>query len=502
MSRKVVIIIGGGPAGLTAAYELLKRSDIHPVVLESYHQVGGISRTEEYQGNRMDIGGHRFFSKSDVVMEWWKEIFPVEDKQDIIPEKTDRLMLVRERLSRIFFLRRFFNYPVNLSPATIYKLGVWRLIKIGYSYLVVALFPRKQEVSLEDFFINRFGKELYKTFFKDYTEKVWGTRCSEISADWGAQRVKGLSVGKALGHAFRSMFRKGGDVGQKGVETSLIEKFLYPKYGPGQLWEEVARRITEKGGEVLTDHTVVGICTGEGKVNGVRVRDAAGKEQVLEGDYVFSTMPVKDLVRCLDREVPEDVRRVAEGLVYRDFMTVGLLLDRMKITEKGKLCVPDTWIYVQERDVKLGRLQIFNNWSPYMVRDFSKVWIGLEYFVNEGDELWNMEDKDFIRFAVEELCHIGMIDKESVEDATLIRVKKAYPAYFGTYQQLPLVTGFLEQYGNLYLIGRNGMHKYNNQDHSMLTAMMAVDNVIQGRKDRSNIWSVNTEGAYHESKEV
>lgn len=502
MNQKTAIIIGAGPAGLTAAYELLKRTDICPVVLESEYCVGGISRTEEYHGNRMDIGGHRFFSKSDVVMEWWKNIFPEEDGLIHTPESSDKLLLVRERLSRIFFLRRFFNYPVNLSLETVRKLGLWRLVKIGCSYTYITLFPRKPEQSLEDFFINRFGKELYETFFKDYTEKVWGTKCCRISADWGAQRVKGLSVSKAIGHAVKSIFKKNEDVGQKQVETSLIEKFLYPKYGPGQLWEEVARQIREKGGKVLLKHKVTELMTDVGKIKGVKVVDENGVPQIIEGQYFFSTMPVKELVEALDTEVPANLKRIAQGLIYRDFMTVGLLLDRMKITDRKKGYVPDTWIYIQERDVKLGRLQIFNNWSPYMVKDPEKVWVGLEYFVNEGDELWRMKDEDFIRFAVEELAHIGMIDKKDVRDSTLIRVKKAYPAYFGTYKELPQVIDYLEQFDNLWLIGRNGMHKYNNQDHSMLTAIAAVDNIVKGQKDKSNIWAVNTEATYHENKEA
>lgn len=496
MKDKTAIIIGGGPAGLTAAYELLKKSDIRPIVLESYSMVGGISRTEYYKGNRMDMGGHRFFSKSDIIMNWWKTILPIEDVQHT-PEKEDKLMLIRQRLSRIFFLRRFFNYPVSLSLNTVRNLGFVRLVKIGCSYISIRLFPRKKEQSLEDFFINRFGKELYKTFFKDYTEKVWGIECSAISADWGAQRVKGLSVSKAIGHAVKSIFRTSKSIEQKETETSLIEQFLYPKLGPGQLWEEVARQITELGGEIRLNHTVKEIIVDNQQITGVKVIGPEGTEITLKGDYILSSMPIKDLIRSLSCRVPENIKRISEGLVYRDFMTVGLLLNQLKLKEK---IVPDTWIYIQEREVKLGRLQIFNNWSPYMVADRDKIWIGLEYFVNEGDEMWNMEDEKFIRFAIEELSSIDIIHQDDVLDAHLIRVPKAYPAYFGSYKELPEVTGYLSGFENLYLMGRNGMHKYNNQDHSMLTAMAVVECITNPQKNKMDIWSINTEEAYHESK--
>lgn len=496
MKNKTAIIIGGGPAGLTSAYELLKRSDIHPIVLESYSMVGGISRTEYYKGNRMDMGGHRFFSKSDTIMNWWKDILPVEDQQHSA-EQEDKLMLVRQRLSRIFFLRRFFNYPVSLSLHTIRNLGFVRLVKIGFSYIAIRLFPRKQEQSLEDFFINRFGKELYKTFFKDYTEKVWGIECKAISADWGAQRVKGLSVSKAISHAFKSIFKRNRSIEQKDTETSLIEKFLYPKLGPGQLWEEVARQITEQGGEIRLNHTVKEIIVEDGQIKGVKAVGPDGSEITLEGDYILSSMPIKDLIRSFSCPVPEPIKKIADGLIYRDFMTVGLLLDKLKLQEK---IVPDTWIYIQEREVKLGRLQIFNNWSPYMVADSDKIWMGLEYFVNEGDEMWNMEDKKFIDFAIEELCRIDIIRREDVLDAHLIRVPKAYPAYFGSYKKLPEVVDYLSGFDNLYLMGRNGMHKYNNQDHSMLTAIAVADCLTDPSKDKKEIWSINTEEAYHESK--
>ena len=521
--RRTAVIIGAGPAGLTAAYELLKRTDIQPIVLEKSDHMGGIARTVNYKGNRIDIGGHRFFSKSDRVMDWWFEIMPMESVpgktaeityhnktrtvkggETLDPDEVDEVMLVRERVSRIYYLRKFFDYPISLSVRTLANLGIFRSIKIGFSYIWSVLFPIRNEKNLEHFLINRFGKELYLTFFKSYTEKVWGTKCENISAEWGAQRIKGLSITRALLHFVKSTFgSKGGDVSQKGTETSLIERFLYPKLGPGQMWEEVRDRVIEMGGEVLTHANVTGLRTdGDNRIRAVEVTGPDGATE-LEGDYFFSTMPMKELVRGLDREVPAAVKEVSEGLVYRDFLTVGLLLDDLRIhdkTAKGKKLVKDNWIYIQEPDVLVGRLQIFNNWSPYMVADSSKVWIGLEYFLDDVDDLWSMADEKLIELAKDELDRIEIIDPERVTDGVVIRMPKTYPAYFGTYDRFDELRSYLDAYENLFLVGRNGMHRYNNQDHSMLTAMMAVENIMEGRVDKSNIWDVNTEEEYHEEK--
>lgn len=532
-SKRTAIIIGAGPAGLTAAYELVHKTDIHPIIFEASNDIGGISKTVKYKGNRIDIGGHRFFSKSDRVMDWWRNIMPTQgalSKDDLLinikyqgktrsieldpkgpdPEKVDRVMLIRNRLSRIFYLRKFFNYPISLSGQTIKNLGAVRITRIGFSYAKSRLFPVKNEVSLEDFFINRFGKELYLTFFKDYTEKVWGVPCNEITAEWGAQRIKGLSVSKALAHAAKSVLKtkEAKDVAQKNVETSLIEHFLYPKYGPGQMWETVADIVTKKGAELHMNHEIVGMTRKGKKIVGVKVKDMkTGKVKVVEGDFVFSTMPVKELIEGIDGDkVPANVKEVADGLMYRDFITVGLLLNKLKIkneTEQKTLkdIVPDNWIYIQERDVKVGRLQIFNNWSPYMVKDpENTVWIGMEYFVQEGDELWTKSDKDMAKFGIEELAKIDIIDPKEVLDQTVLRVKKTYPAYFGSYDRFDEIKDYVNGIENLFLVGRNGMHRYNNQDHSMLTAMTAVENIMEGRTDKSNIWEVNAEKSYHESK--
>lgn len=517
---KQAVIIGAGPAGLTAGYELLRETDIHPVVLEATDAIGGISKTVEYKGNRMDIGGHRFFSKNQDVMNWWQKMMPIQggrSKDDILlelndkelsadgpdPEKVDRVILLRHRVSRILFLRRFFDYPISLSMSTLSNMGIIRTIRAGFGYLL-ALMYKKEEKSLEDFYINRFGKPLYSLFFEDYTEKVWGIHPSKLGADWGSQRVKGLSISAVLKDMFMKKF---GKKDGPSVETSLIEQFIYPKFGPGQLWELVASEITKMGGDVSLDSEVIGINIVDGKVASVDLRDKTGLVTNFSCDYLLSTMPIKDLVNAINGiEIPDSVKRIANNLQYRDFITVGLCLKKMKIVNKTKLKtfenrVPDTWIYIQERDVKIGRLQIYNNWSPYMVKDFENtVWIGLEYFCTEGDELWNMEKQEFIDMAIGELCKIDVIERKDVLDACQVKVKKAYPSYYGSYYELDEVKNFLNGIENLYCMGRNGQHRYNNMDHSMLTAIETVKHIMEGNKDKSSIWAVNTEKEYNETK--
>lgn len=522
--KKKAIIIGAGPAGLTAAFELLMRTDIVPIIIEKSEYIGGISKTVNYKGNRIDIGGHRFFSKSDRVMDWWMKMLPIAnapDKSFIISYQNksrevdtdkytpttdpDKVMLVRERLSRIYFLKQFFDYPISLSGDTIKKLGMAKMMKIGTSYMWSRFFPIKNEKTLEDFFINRFGKELYHTFFKDYTEKVWGTECKDISSEWGAQRIKKLTIGKAIVHAVKSQFKSKdkSDLAQKGTETSLIEQFLYPKLGPGQLWEEVARIVQELGGIIHHHQDVEVINQANGKIVSVEAKNSkTGEHVIYEGDYFFSTMPVKDLIAGLNPSAPEPVAHVAQGLLYRDFITVGLLLKELKVKDEKQAnkLIKDNWIYIQEREVRIGRLQIFNNWSPYMVKNPDHVWIGLEYFCNVGDKLWSKPDAEFMKFAIDELASIDIIRKEDVIDSTILREEKTYPAYFGTYDRFEEIKSYINTFDNLFLVGRNGMHKYNNSDHSMLTAMVAVDNIIEGKKGKDNIWAINTEQDYHEKK--
>jgi protoporphyrinogen oxidase len=572
------IIIGAGPAGLTAALEFLRKTSVKPIVLEALDEIGGISRTVQYKGNRMDIGGHRFFSKSDRVMQWWMDLMPVEsgdgpvepveisyqgkqrtvvvparleeepplrgmgplkvetdtEEMDAVseeqlaehghtatvvavaPESDDLVMLVRPRKSRIYYLRKFFDYPIKLGGTTVANLGPVRMVKIGVSYVMSRVRPIKEEKSLEDFLINRFGRELYLTFFKSYTEKVWGTPCNKISAEWGAQRIKGLSLTTAVKHFVRKTFRRrpkgadgGGargkdialnDIAQKGTDTSLIERFLYPKFGPGQLWEHVAEKVVAMGGEIHMGWKVIGIETEGERVAAVEAVNEAGEQRRFEGDYFLSTMPMRDLVRALKGEVPANVREVSEGLEYRDFITVGVLANKLDVSEPEGGLIKDTWIYIQEPEVLLGRLQIFNNWSPYMVADPTKVWIGLEYFCYETDPLWTMPDEELKRFAAGELEKIGILKMAEVLDAHVVRVPKTYPAYFGTYDRFAELREWTDGFENLFLVGRNGMHKYNNQDHSMLTAMAVVDGIAAGHVDKAAVWGINSEQEYHEEK--
>jgi protoporphyrinogen oxidase len=524
MSSRQAIVIGAGPAGLTAAYEFLIKTNIKPIVLESTSEIGGISKTHDYKGNRMDMGGHRFFSKSDKVLQWWLNLMPPQtmpSKDDILlnrkltfqqsaissnPETEDKVMLMRRRLSRIFFLRKFFDYPVSLSYKTIKNLGATRIFRSSLSY-IYSLLVKRDEKSLEDFIINRFGKELYLTFFKDYTYKVWGIEPNKIPADWGAQRIKGVSIKKVLENAIKKLFNsKEINIKQKNVETSLIEQFYYPKYGPGHFWETASEEIKRRGGEFIFGQTVCKIVTKNNKIVSVLAKDSSGKLTEYSGDYFISSMPVQDLIKAFDTK-DEMVNNTAKGLMYRNFITVGLLLKKLELLNNTKIpshrnITPDMWIYIQEKDVKIGRLQIFNNWSPYLVKDYKNtVWIGLEYFCSENDSLWNMEEDDFIGFAINELEKINIIHKENVVDRCMVKIPKAYPAYFGSYNKFNLIRNFTDEFENLFLVGRNGMHKYNNMDHSMLTAMAAVENISNNVKCKDNIWKVNSEAAYNEQKQ-
>lgn len=522
MDKKKAIIIGAGPAGLTAAIEFLKQTDIQPVIYEETDEIGGISRTVKYKGNRMDIGGHRFFSKNDRVMNWWLDLMPIQSKpakDDIIlnkekpfsengrdPEKEDEVLLIRERVSRILFLRKFFDYPISMSLRTFINMGFVRTMRAGFSYINSRIIKRK-EISLEDFMINRFGKVLYGLFFEKYTEKLWGKHPSKISADWGVQRIKGLSLTKVIISSIKKIFTiEKHEITQKDKETSLIEQFIYPKYGPGQLWETAAKKVTDMGGRIVKNAKVVGVNVKNNVVVSIIVEKNGIKEKV-DGDYFISSMPIKDLVQAINGvDIPEKVYNTAVNLPYRDFITVGLLVNKLNLKNTTKIktvssIIPDTWIYIQEAEVKIGRLQVFNNWSPYLVKDLEhKVWIGLEYFCDEGDEYWNMTDEQFINFAISELVKIDVINKEDVVDTIRVRVKKAYPAYFGTYRHFSLVKEFLDGYDNLFCVGRNGQHRYNNMDHSMLTAMETVDAIKNGSLCKTDIWSVNSEEEYYETK--
>ncbi|HTL76819.1 MAG TPA: NAD(P)/FAD-dependent oxidoreductase [Casimicrobiaceae bacterium] len=517
-----VVIIGAGPGGLTAALELLRRSSAHrPIIIEALDQVGGLARTVRHRGNGLDIGGHRFFSKVSWVTNWWREILPLSAAMEawrpgpdpsanlaaadaLAVNEPERALLVRPRLSRILYLRRFFDYPISLSARTLRNLGALRVVRIVASYLKARALPIRPERNLEDFFINRFGRRLYETFFRDYTEKVWGVRCREISPQWGAQRIKGLSIAKAARHAIaKTLRRTSGDLAQRGTETSLIERFLYPKRGPGQMWETVAEHVRGAGGEIVLSTRLCGVHRDGSRVRSVVCENARGERREIRCHAVVSTMPIRDLAQALDPPPPQDVAAIAAGLCYRDFITIGVLLARMRpngYVRSGhpNNLVPDTWIYVQEPDVLMGRLQIFNNWSPAMVADASRIWLGLEYFCSEGDALWTKDDEALQTLARGELVKLGFADDADILDMRVVKVPKAYPAYVGTYGEFERLRAFLDAIENLYPVGRNGMHRYNNQDHSMVSARLAVECILDPARDKTAIWKVNVEQEYHE----
>lgn len=514
---KTVAIIGAGPAGLTAAYELLRQSDEYRVVvLEETDTFGGISRTVNYKGNRMDMGGHRFFSKVPEVNAWWEQMLPTQGapaSDDLMlhrevqlapggpdPEQTDEVMLRRNRLSRIFFNQKFFDYPISMK--SVRNLSVGQITKAGMSYLASAVHKRKED-SLEDFYINRFGKELYSMFFENYTANLWGRHPSQIAPDWGAQRVKGLSIMAIV----RDMAGKAVHKKDRKVETSLIEEFLYPKYGPGQLWELTAEKVRDMGGEILTNARVTGVHISDEKQADSVTYVTGGEERQLAADIVISSMPLKDLAAGMN-DVPEDAAAVAAGLPYRDYMTVGVLVPSECLKLKNETdrktvgnIVPDNWVYVHDRNVRMGRFQIYNNWSPYLVSDLEHtVWMGLEYFCNEGDDMWSMSDKDFAHMAIREMKEMKLIGHlQDVKDWHVERVKKAYPAYFDTYADMDILRNWLDTIPNLYCVGRNGQHRYNNLDHSMCTSFETVRAILAGGGDKSAIWAVNTEKEYHET---
>ena len=508
MEEKVVLIIGGGIAGLSAAYVLLTEGKgFKPIVIEVDDVVGGLSKTLNYDGNLIDIGPHRFFSKDQRVMNFWKSFLPPQGfpaKDDLLlnrelafdggidPEIDDKCMLKRRRFSRIYYNKKFFDYPVKMNLKTVLNLGLFKTALCGFSY-IKSCFCKQKEVTLEDFMINRFGKVLYRIFFEFYTQKVWGRHPKNISKDWGAQRIKGLSLLKALLN--KLSLKK---------ETSLIEEYIYPKYGATQLWEEMASEIVRLGGEIHTNSKVVGLDLDENQeIRTLKVKTNAGIYDYF-GDYIISSMPIKDLISCISK-VPSEVSCVAKSLPYRDYILVSHLLKDFNLKNNtswptlANIC-PDSWIYVQDREVTVGRLYIPKNFSPYIANNDSEVLLGMEYFATVGDKLWDKTDAELFEFSVDELVTLGAIkDKSDILKSYRLNVEKAYPAYFDSYKDFDVIKNFINAISNLYCIGRNGQHKYNNMDHSTLSGILAAESIIN-KTPKEFLWEINTEKDYQETK--
>ena len=466
-NKRDAFIIGGGPAGLTAAL-MLAEAGIHTHTVEASDQVGGISRTVSYKGFRFDIGGHRFFTKVKVVELLWRRMMG----NDFIKVP---------RMSRIFYQGKYYAYPLRIFN-TLGNLGPFESVAIGLSYLKWRLFPHKREDNLEEWVTNRFGKRLFNRFFKTYTEKVWGIPCTSIQADWAAQRIQNLSLMKAVRNA----------VFGSNDTTSLIEEFDYPRLGPGMMWEKFRDRLRDMGSEVEMNARVDTLHHENGSIKSVTLQQADGTVRRQDVSSVINTMPLARLVRSLDPPAPQDVIDSANGLKYRDFLIVTLIVDQADP-------FPDNWIYIHSPDVKVGRIQNFRSWSDEMVPDSGKASIGLEYFCNEGDGLWAAENDDLIELAKRELEILGLVDASRISDGTVIRQPKAYPVYDENYRAcVDHISGYIDSFENLQTVGRNGMHRYNNQDHSMLTAMLAAENVIDGNGKSHDVWNVNVERSYHE----
>ncbi len=507
MKERIVLIIGGGVAGLSAAYSLLKEGAIYkPIIIEADSTVGGLSKTLDYSGNLIDIGPHRFFSKDDRVLQFWYNFLPAQGapaKDDLLlkrsfifnghinPEIDDKCMLNRRRFSRIFFNKKFFDYPVNMNLKTILNMGLFKTALCGFSY-IKSCFIKRKENSLEDFMINRFGKVLYSMFFEFYTQKVWGRHPKKISKDWGAQRIKGLSLLKTLLNKILSK-----------KETSLIEEYIYPKLGASQLWNDMANEIIRLGGEIHLNSKVVGLNYDNNKIKSLTVDSPNGKQEYF-GDYVVSSMPIRDLILNLS-SAPQEIFSIAQNLPYRDYILVSHLVKNFNLKNNtnwptiNNIC-PDSWIYVQDREVNVGRLYIPANFSPYITKNSDELLVGMEYFANENDELWKMTSNEIFDFSISELKALGAItSKDDVIKSYRYAAKDAYPAYFDSYKDFGQVREFLNNIDNLYCIGRNGQHKYNNMDHSTLSGILVADTIIN-KKQKDSLWNINTEKDYQETK--
>lgn len=497
---KKVVIIGAGPSGLSAAFSLLNKSKkFEVIIIEQDKCVGGISKTVNYNGNRMDLGGHRFFTKNKEVMDLWKSFLLIQDINNKDENVVDnKIFLKRRRISRIFYKNKFFDYPVTLSMKTFKNLGIKDTLICGFSYLK-SYFKKLDETNLENFYINRFGKKLYEIFFRDYTTKLWGISPSEIDSSWGSQRVKGISIKAVLSDYLKKIFK----VKNNNKEISLIDSFYYPKYGPGQMYDEMAKKIKELGGNILLNSRVIKINKKNNVIESLDYIKNNKINKIKNIDYLISSMPIKDLIESFN-SIPNNIKKITTKLPYRDFITIGLIIDKLNIRNNTKFktinnIIPDTWIYVQDKNVKLGRIQVFNNWSIYLLNDINKISLGLEYFCNENDDFWNMSDKELCEYAKNDLIKMKIIDNSTtIYDYHVEKVKKAYPAYFGSYNKFSFVKDYLNKIDNLYCIGRNGMHRYNNMDHSIETGIVCANNIINNIKNKDNIWNVNTDNDYHE----
>lgn len=508
MKKQTALVIGAGIAGISFAYELVTKSDIKPIIIEEESLIGGLAKTLNYDNNLADIGPHRFFSKNEDVLNFWSNILPTQGEKaldDILlnrktnyndgtanPEEDDNVFLQRRRFSRIYYLKKFFDYPVKLNFTTIKNLGLIRTVKCGFSYLYSCLFKRK-EYNLEDFMINRFGKELYKTFFEFYTEKVWGRKPKNIDKSWGEQRIKGISILKVLLSKY-----------SKQKETSLIENYFYPKLGASQLLNEMLKIILEKGGELHLNSKVVKINHDENRINSLTVKKG-NEELTFEGEYIVSSMPIKILISEMNN-VDKKIQTTANELPYRDYQLITYLVDDFNLKNNTKyktindIC-PDSWIYIQDRDVKIGRIYIPKNFSPYLCENINDTLVCLEYFCDKNDELWNMTDEEIYEFGINELIKIKALkNKNNVLKKYRLKVEKAYPAYFDSYKDFDTIKDFLNKFDNLYCIGRNGQHKYNNMDHSTLSGIVAAKMIMTQDKNKNKLWNINTEQSYQETK--
>ena len=460
-----VVILGAGPAGLSAAYEL-EKSGVHSLILEREQFCGGLSRTEEYKGYLFDLGGHRFYTKVPMIEQVWREVLGKD-------------LIERPRLSRIFYRSKFFSYPLDFRN-TLHSLGPIESVRCFLSFLYSRLFPQKPEDHFEAWVSNRFVKRLFNAFFKTYTEKVWGVSCRELRSDWAAQRIRGLSVGMLLRNAL-----KGADKGRSQPQAkTLISRFLYPRLGPGMMWSRMAEQIQRKGSQVHFNSGVHEILWEAGRITGIRTADG-----IHRGSHYISSMAIRDLLHCLNPAPPEALRSAAECFQYRDFLTVVLIV-------RGRNLFPDNWLYIHDPGFKVGRIQNFNNWSPDMVPDPETTSLGLEYFCFEHDSLWEMSDQALLELASRELAGLGLVEQSAILYGVVRRVPKAYPVYDTQYKKgLAAVQEFLKGIGNLQLVGRNGMHHYNNQDHSMVTGILAARNILGAKY---NLWRVNSDPKYLE----